>query len=78
VEVEKEWGDNIEESINQMQLIESLHCDEFYEDLIKAVDEIKEKKVFLDSLKIPITVDQFEKFLSLYSFPLDLRRRVFS
>jgi len=33
--------------------------------------------MFLDSLMIPVTVDQFDKFLSLYSFPQRLRLQVY-
>ena len=59
-----------------MQKIQTLHCEESYEILEEGVLEVKKRKRFLDFLNIPITDIQFEKFLSLYAFPLKLRDRV--
>lgn len=60
-----------------MHLIEKLSCREVYKDLTDSIDVVKAFKYFLDSLKIAVTPEQFDKFLSLYSFPEELRIRVF-
>jgi hypothetical protein len=71
-DVAKDWGNDIEQSIKQMKTIEVLHCDETYENLNNSIYEIKSKKIFLDKLKIPISIEQYGKFLSLYAFPKKL------
>ena len=45
-----------------MQRIEQLHCDEVYKELNDSIQLVKQKKLFLDSLRIAITEEQFEKF----------------
>ena len=65
--------EDIDEIICQIDLISSLHDEEIFEDMRTAIMKIGQKKFFLDSLKIAVSEIDFQNFMSLYSFPNELK-----
>jgi hypothetical protein len=67
--VAKDWGEDIENAIKQMELIKGLHREETYDELNYGCIEVRAKKKFLDSLKIKVVELDIEKYVSLFYFP---------